>query len=74
MPYPTGCWARRSSGCTRTTTAYGARKVWAELIRDGIEVARRTVERLMRENGPRGLPRDKSPAHDTPGAGDRKAH
>ena len=30
---------------------YGARKVWRELNREGIEVARCTVERLMREMG-----------------------
>src|SRR5437016_1360927 len=40
---------------------YGARKVWAELNRHGVEVARCTVERLMREIGLRGLLRDKSP-------------
>ena len=32
-------------------TLYGARKVWLQLRRDGIEVARCTVERLMRELG-----------------------
>jgi putative transposase len=30
---------------------YGARKVWIELRREGTEVARCTVERLMREMG-----------------------
>jgi len=30
---------------------YGARKVWRQLRREGIEVARCTVERLMREEG-----------------------
>lgn len=30
---------------------YGARKVWHQLRRDGIEVARCTVERLMRQTG-----------------------
>jgi transposase InsO family protein len=33
---------------------YGARKVWLELNREGTEVARCTVERLMRELGLRG--------------------
>jgi putative transposase len=42
-------------------SVYGARKVWAELNRHGVEVARCTVERLMREAGLRGLLRDKSP-------------
>jgi putative transposase len=48
--------------------AYGARKVWAELNRQGIDVARCTVERLMREIGLRGLLRDKSPRTTRPAA------
>ncbi|WP_460709137.1 IS3 family transposase, partial [Myceligenerans halotolerans] len=40
---------------------YGARKVWHELNRAGHEVARCTVERLMRKAGLRGVLRDKSP-------------
>jgi putative transposase len=40
---------------------YGARKVWHELNRHGVAVARCTVERLMRQAGLRGLLRDKSP-------------
>lgn len=40
---------------------YGARKVWHELHRQGMAVARCTVERLMRESGLRGLLRDRSP-------------
>lgn len=47
---------------------YGARKVWAELHRHGIDVARCTVERLMRESGLRGLLRDKSPRTTRPAA------
>lgn len=38
---------------------YGARKVWLELNRQGIPVARCTVERLMRELGLAGAPRGK---------------
>jgi len=34
---------------------YGARKVWRELNREGTEVARCTVERLMRELGIEGV-------------------
>jgi transposase InsO family protein len=34
---------------------YGAKKVWKELQREGIEVARCTVERLMREHGMAGV-------------------
>jgi len=36
---------------------YGARKVWRQLVREGFEVARCTVERLMRELGLRGVVR-----------------
>ncbi len=36
---------------------YGARKVWRQLNREGIAVARCTVERLMREMGLRGVMR-----------------
>jgi putative transposase len=40
---------------------YGARKMWHELNRRGVQVARCTVERLMRAAGLTGLVRDKSP-------------
>lgn len=36
---------------------YGARKVWRELLRQGVKVARCTVERLMRQAGLRGVSR-----------------
>jgi putative transposase len=39
---------------------YGARKVHAQLRRDGVEVARCTVERLMRTAGLRGASRSKT--------------
>ena len=39
---------------------YGARKVWRQLQREDIEVARRTVERLMRAKGLRGVMRGKA--------------
>src|SRR3954469_23479328 len=38
---------------------YGARKVWRQLAREGIAVARCTVERLMRQVGLRGAVRGK---------------
>ncbi|MCX6405633.1 IS3 family transposase [Nocardioides sp.] len=38
---------------------YGARKIHAELNREGVKVARCTVERLMRAEGLRGIPREK---------------
>ena len=40
-------WEDRKKG----RRVYGARKVWLQLRREGIEVARCTVERLMRELG-----------------------
>jgi putative transposase len=51
---------------------YGARKVWGQLNREGIDVARCTVERLMRELGIAGAtagrkrPRTTIPAEDRP--------
>jgi len=47
---------------------YGARKIWSELNRQGVDVARCTVERLMREIGLRGLLRDRSPRTTRPAA------
>jgi len=47
---------------------YGARKIWKELRRQGVEVARCTIERLMRAAGLRGLLRDKSPRTTRPAA------
>ena len=38
---------------------YGARKVWRQLNREGIPVARCTVERLMRDMGLEGVRRGK---------------
>ncbi len=36
---------------------YGARKVWRQLVREDVDVARCTVERLMRQMGLRGVVR-----------------
>jgi transposase InsO family protein len=49
---------------------YGADKVWKQLCREGIDVARCTVERLMRQSGLRGVVRGK-PVRTT--LGDREA-
>ncbi|WP_145912061.1 IS3 family transposase [Blastochloris viridis] len=38
---------------------YGARKVWRQMVREGFDVARCTVERLMRDMGLRGVIRGK---------------
>ena len=40
---------------------YGARKVWRQLLREQIEVARCTVERLMRQMGLQGVVRGRKP-------------
>jgi transposase InsO family protein len=45
---------------------YGARKVWRQLHREGIAVARCTVERLMRELGLEGVRRGKPHRTTTP--------
>jgi putative transposase len=45
---------------------YGARKVWRQLHREGIRVARCTVERLMRELGLEGVRRGKTRRTTTP--------
>ena len=42
-----------------TKRLYGAEKVWWQLRREGIEVARCTVERLMRKDGRQGVVRGK---------------
>lgn len=39
---------------------YGARKVWAQMNREGHPVARCTVERLMKTGGLRGISREKT--------------
>ncbi|MDC8444177.1 IS3 family transposase [Halomonas aquamarina] len=40
---------------------YGSRKVWRQLCREGVEVARCTVERLMRRLGILGVVRGQRP-------------
>ena len=64
-------WEDRKKG----RRVYGARKVWRQLRREGIEVARCTVERLMREAGIAGASaRRKAPRTTVPGVGaDRPA-
>jgi putative transposase len=57
-------WEDRKKG----RRVYGARKVWRQLHREGIEVARCTVERLMREMGIAGASaRRKKPRTTVPG-------
>lgn len=47
---------------------YGVRKVWRQLTRDGVEVARCTVERLMRAMGLQGAVRGRTFKTTMPGA------
>jgi putative transposase len=62
-------WADRKKG----RQVYGARKVWLQLRRQGIEVARCTVERLMKELGIAGASaRRKKPRTTVPGAGGQR--
>ena len=42
---------------TENFSVYGVRKVWRQLLREGIDVARCTVARLMREMGLKGVVR-----------------
>jgi putative transposase len=52
---------------------YGARKVWLQLRREGIEAARCTVERLLRELGIAGVAaRRKKPRTTVPDAGGQR--
>ena len=44
---------------------YGVRKAWRQLQREGFEVARCTVERLMREMGLQGVIRRQADPHDS---------
>jgi len=37
---------------TENFEVYGARKVWRQMMREGFDVARCTVERLMQDMGP----------------------
>jgi putative transposase len=52
---------------------YGAEKVWLELNRQGVRVARCTVERLMRELGLRGVRRGKKIRTTIPGKDGQRA-
>lgn len=52
--------------------AYGARKVWRQLLREGEPVARCTVERLMRSMGLQGVMRGKKTRTTIPADGDHR--
>ncbi|WP_063770686.1 IS3 family transposase [Streptacidiphilus carbonis] len=52
---------------------YGARKVWHQLRREGVQVARCTVERLMRQEGLVGATRGRRIRTTVPGKDGRRA-
>jgi putative transposase len=54
---------------TDNFSVYGVRKVWRQLHREGIPVARCTVARLMRGKGLRGISRATGPRTTVPGRG-----
>ena len=54
-----GVYEPDQSGRRAPESLYGATKMWAHLQRQGVPVARCTVERLMREHGWRGVRRDR---------------
>jgi putative transposase len=56
----------------RFTCRFGARKMWLHLRRNGHDVARCTVERLMAQQGWTGALRGKAPRTTTPSATDRR--
>ncbi len=61
----TSCARRFSGSGTSNQQVYGPRKVWRQLRREGVRVARCTVERLMRAMGLRGaVPRPRVDDHD----------
>ena len=51
-------------GRRKPESLYGSLKMWAHLQREGIPVAKSTVERLMRRNGWQGVRRQKKELED----------
>jgi putative transposase len=66
-----GYYQADEQGRRKPESLYGAAKMWAHLNRQGIPVARCTVERLMRGNGWRGVVRTRKVRTTIP---DRAAH
>ena len=56
----TRSWSRSAGFHDASFGLYGTRKVWHQLRREGIKVARCTVERLMRSMGLAGIRRGKT--------------
>jgi putative transposase len=55
-----GCYEPDEHGRKKPESLYGSLKMWAHLQREGIPVAKSTVERLMRRNGWQGVRRQKT--------------
>jgi len=53
------CYEPDECGRRKPESRYGSLKMWAHVQREGIPVAKSTVERLMRRNGWQGVPRCK---------------
>ena len=63
-PAATSPWRPTSDACSTTNFGvYGVRKVWRQLGREGNEVARCTVARLMRQMGLQGVVRGSERPH-----------
>src|SRR5699024_3359189 len=56
-----GYYEADENGTRKPECLYGVVKMWAHLNRQGIQVAKSTVERLMRANGWHGVQRAKKP-------------
>jgi putative transposase len=68
-----GIYEPDSRGRRPPESLYGSLKMWAHLQRQGIPVARCTVERLMRVNGWRGTRRARTDRTTVPRPGDQRA-
>ena len=55
-----GCYQPDADGRRKPESVYGSAKMWAHLHREGIPVAKSTVEQLMRHHGWQGVRRCKS--------------
>jgi len=56
---PAGYYETDENGTRKPESLYGSLKMWAHLQREGIPVAKSTVERLMRGGGWQGVRRQK---------------
>jgi len=68
-----GIYEPDEQGRRRPESLYGSLKMWAYLQRNGVPVARCTIERLMRANGWRGASRARTARTTMPRPGDQRA-